>query len=276
MKSPGRELQTQFAFEEFALPGKLVASAEAVEDSEGGRTEGGCPGPVEGSELMIPDTLTCGWREVLGATELRPTLQQLGAFLVEERQSFQVFPQPENVFRALELTPLERVKVVILGQDPYHDAGQAHGLSLSVPHGVSIPPSLRKIYRELSEDQQIVIPGHGCLESWAEQGVLLLNTVLTVRAHCANSHRGRGWERVTASMIERVNELPGVAFLLWGASASRIATGLHSRHLIIQSAHPSPLSAYRGFWGSRPFSRVNAWLRDHGKREIDWRPDCLK
>ena len=221
---------------------------------------------------MVPDTLTEGWREVLGATELRQTLRQLGLFLQEERRSFQVFPQPENVFRALELTPLERVKVVILGQDPYHDAGQAHGLSFSVPPGVAIPPSLRNIYRELAEDQQIVVPGHGCLESWAKRGVLLLNTVLTVRAHSANSHRGRGWERITASIMNRVNELPGVAFVLWGASASRIAAGLHSRHLIIQSAHPSPLSAYRGFFGSRPFSRVNAWLRDQGEREIDWQP----
>jgi uracil-DNA glycosylase len=266
----------QFAFKEISFPRKLVASAEAVGDSEGGRTEVGCPGAVEWSDLMIPDALTGGWREALGATELRQTLQQLGSFLLEERRSFQVFPQPENVFRALELTPLERVKVVILGQDPYHDVGQAHGLSFSVPRGVSIPPSLRNIYRELAEDQRIVTPGHGCLESWAERGVLLLNTVLTVRAHSANSHRGRGWERVTASMIERVNELPRVAFLLWGASASRIASELHSRHLVIQSAHPSPLSAYRGFWGSRPFSRVNAWLRDHGESEIDWRPECLK
>jgi len=248
----------------------MDAPANATMGSVGDRTDVGCGERVDWGELMIPDTLTGGWREVLCAEELRPIVEQLAAFLSSERQSVQIFPPQQDVFRALELTPLERVKVVILGQDPYHDDGQAHGLSFSVSPGIAIPPSLRNIFRELAEDQQIDIPQHGCLESWAAQGVLLLNTVLTVRAHSANSHRGRGWEQVTARILDRVNELPGVAFVLWGSSASKIAAGLHSRHLVIQSAHPSPLSAYRGFLGSRPFSRVNAWLRERGDSEIDW------
>jgi uracil-DNA glycosylase len=223
---------------------------------------------------MIPDTLTAGWREIFEEPTIRSGLPKLETFLANERRQFAVFPDEANVFRAFELTPLERVRVVILGQDPYHDAGQAHGLSFSVPRGIAIPPSLRNIYRELQADQGHHPPSHGCLDAWAARGVLLLNTVLTVRAHAANSHRGRGWEEITTTILERVNQRPAVAFVLWGAAAARIAGSLSSRHLILQSPHPSPLSAYRGFFGSRPFSRVNEYLRQQGEPALDWAVDA--
>lgn len=222
---------------------------------------------------MIPDTLTAGWREIFDEPSVRNGLTHLETFLAAERREFSVFPDRSNIFRAFELTPLERVRVVILGQDPYHDDGQAHGLSFSVPRGIPIPPSLRNIFRELQADLGHQPPSHGCLDAWAEQGVLLLNTVLTVRAHAANSHRGRGWEEITTKVLERVNQRPAVAFVLWGTAASRLAGALSSRHLILQSPHPSPLSAYRGFFGSRPFSRVNDFFQQRGEPALDWSVD---
>lgn len=222
---------------------------------------------------MIPDTLTAGWREIFDEPSVRNGLTHLETFLAAERREFSVFPDRSNIFRAFELTPLERVRVVILGQDPYHDDGQAHGLSFSVPRGIPIPPSLRNIFRELQADLGHQPPSHGCLDAWAEQGVLLLNTVLTVRAHAANSHRGRGWEEITTKVLERVNQRPAVAFVLWGTAASRLAGALSSRHLILQSPHPSPLSAYRGFLGSRPFSRVNNFFQQRGEPALDWSVD---
>ena len=196
--------------------------------------------------------------------------RELQAFVESERRKHGVFPAAENVYRAFELTPLPEVRVVILGQDPYHDADQAHGLSFSVRPGVKAPPSLRNIFRELHSDLGIPPARHGCLDAWARQGVLLLNTVLTVRAHQAHSHRGKGWEEFTSNMIQAINQQPHVAFVLWGKPAQEIAGTLAERHLIIESPHPSPLSAYRGFFGSRPFSRINSFLKQTGQPEIHW------
>lgn len=196
--------------------------------------------------------------------------RKLLEFVESERQQHLVFPATENVFRAFQLTPLKDVRVVILGQDPYHDDGQAHGLSFSVRSGVKLPPSLRNIYKELESDLGIPPATHGCLEKWASQGVMLLNSVLTVRAHQANSHRGKGWEEFTSRVLEVIKQRPNVAFVLWGKPAKKIAGTIDDRHLVIESPHPSPLSAYRGFFGSRPFSRINAFLKQNGQPEIQW------
>jgi uracil-DNA glycosylase len=184
----------------------------------------------------------------------------------------EIYPAECEIFAALRWTALERVRVVILGQDPYHDTGQAHGLSFSVPSGQRIPPSLRNIYRELAADLGCSEPRTGCLAGWAEQGVLLLNSVLTVRAHEANSHRGLGWERVTGAILEAVKSGSGSGrvFMAWGGAAERLLGEIPARHLVIRSPHPSPLSAYRGFFGSRPFSRANAFLVSGGGVPIDW------
>ncbi len=216
------------------------------------------------------------WRPVLIAETERPYWKPLQQFVKDERKKYTVFPPDKEVFAALHLTPYEKVSVLILGQDPYHEAGQAHGLCFSVRPEVAIPPSLQNIYKELHDDLGCKIPNHGCLTSWAEQGVLLLNAVLTVRAHQANSHQGKGWESFTDAIIRAVNDKPDrVVFVLWGAYARKKAPLVdETRHVIIQSAHPSPLSAANGFFGSRPFSKINAALRAAGKPEIDWQiPD---
>ncbi len=216
------------------------------------------------------------WRPVLIAETERPYWKPLQQFVKDERKKYTVFPPDKEVFAALHLTPYEKVSVLILGQDPYHEAGQAHGLCFSVRPEVAIPPSLQNIYKELHDDLGCKIPHHGCLTSWAEQGVLLLNAVLTVRAHQANSHQGKGWESFTDAIIRAVNDKPDrVVFVLWGAYARKKAPLIdETRHVIIQSAHPSPLSAANGFFGSRPFSKINAALRAAGKPEIDWQiPD---
>ena len=193
-----------------------------------------------------------------------------------ERQKFTIFPPEAEVFSALHLTPFEKVSVLLLGQDPYHDDNQAHGLCFSVRPGVPIPPSLLNIFKELKTDMGCTIPNNGYLTHWAEQGVLLLNTVLTVQAHQANSHKERGWEIFTDEVINAVNgKTDPVVFVLWGANARKKITLIdQSRHIVIESPHPSPLSAHRGFFGSRPFSRINAALRAANKTEIDWQiPD---
>ncbi|MFO0974826.1 MAG: uracil-DNA glycosylase [Planctomycetaceae bacterium] len=221
---------------------------------------------------MLAELLPAPWKSVLADETAQRCLERLSEFLSsEERQNQTVFPPRNRIFRALELTSPDQVRVVILGQDPYHDDGQAEGLSFSVPQGIAIPPSLRNIYRELNDDLGIPPATHGHLAGWCRQGVLLLNTVLTVRAHEANSHRKQGWEEITSAILKRVNDLPRVAFILWGAPAQQFAKSIADRHLILQSAHPSPLSAYRGFFGSKPFSRCNAWLKEHHGCEIDWR-----
>lgn len=204
-------------------------------------------------------------------------LPALHAFLdAEAAAGKQVYPPAADRFRALELTPLPAVRVVILGQDPYHGPGQAHGLSFSVRPGVKVPPSLANIYRELHADLGLVAPRHGCLEPWAKAGVLLLNTVMTVEGGRAASHRGRGWEAFTDAVIRAVAAKPGpVVFLLWGAQAQAKAGFVRTvaqggEHLVLSAPHPSPLSAYKGWFGSRPFSRANAFLEQHGAAPIDW------
>ena len=212
------------------------------------------------------------WNEILAEEMQKDYYQELQAFVQKRRAEVSVFPEEKNVFRALELTPFESVKVVILGQDPYHGFGQAHGLSFSVQKGIPLPPSLRNIYKELQEDLGGELPTEGDLSHWAKQGVLLLNTVLTVEEGNANSHKGMGWERLTNRLIESLNELNHpVIFILWGKPAQdkeKLIT--NPSHVILKSPHPSPLSAYRGFFGSKPFSRINDILIQQGQIPIRW------
>lgn len=215
---------------------------------------------------QIPDC----WRSGLSTQLESASFSELQSFVTKERLEHDVFPVPADVFQAFQLTPLEQVRVLILGQDPYHDDGQAHGLSFSVKHGVRIPPSLRNIYKELETDLAIEPATHGCLESWARQGVLLLNTVLTVQAHKANSHRKRGWEQFTDGVVECVNRQPKVVFVLWGKPAQKKRPFIDDRHLVIEAPHPSPLSAHRGFFGSRPFSKINDFLTANNSKPIEW------
>ena len=212
------------------------------------------------------------WNEILAEEMQKDYYQELQAFVQKRRAEVRVFPEEKNVFNALELTPFESVKVVILGQDPYHGFGQAHGLSFSVQKGIPLPPSLRNIYKELQEDIGGELPTEGDLSHWAKQGVLLLNTVLTVEEGNANSHKGMGWEKLTNRLIESLNELKHpVIFILWGKPAQdkeKLIT--NPNHVILKSPHPSPLSAYRGFFGSKSFSRVNDILIQHGQTPIRW------
>lgn len=218
--------------------------------------------------LAIPS----GWQPTLAGQPEQPYFKNLEAFLAEERQKFQIFPKEDEVFSALDYTAYDAVKVLILGQDPYHGPRQAHGCSFSVRPGVDLPPSLRNIYKELRDDVGATPPDHGCLVPWARQGVLLLNAVLTVRAGQANSHAGKGWETFTDAVIGAVNaRQQRVVFILWGAYARRKAALIDkTRHTILESAHPSPLSATNGFFGSRPFSRANAALEAAGLTPINW------
>ena len=205
-----------------------------------------------------------------------PYFQRLQEFIDQERKAGIVYPPEGEVFAALQATAFRDVRVLILGQDPYHDEGQAHGLCFSVLPGVPNPPSLNNILRELSDDLGYGAPNHGCLQAWARQGVLLLNAVLTVRAHEPNSHKNRGWERFTDAIIRVVNDKPSpVVFVLWGAYAQKKGELIDgSQHSVVRSVHPSPLSARRGFFGSRPFSAINEALRASGGSGIDWRlPD---
>lgn len=202
----------------------------------------------------------------------KPYWQQLQRFVAGQRARYTVFPPDPEVFAALHLTPYERTRVVILGQDPYHGPNQAHGLCFSVRPGVAVPPSLANIYKELHSDLGLPIPSHGNLEAWARQGVLLLNTTLTVRAGQAASHQGQGWEMFTDEVLRTVNgKSHRVVFVLWGASARKKKSLIDlTRHTVIESAHPSPLSAHNGFFGSHPFSRTNAALLEAGLEPIDW------
>jgi uracil-DNA glycosylase len=216
---------------------------------------------------------TTDWNPVLRDEFSKPYWVDLQAFVAEERRHHPVHPPADEVFAALHLTAYRDVKVLILGQDPYHGPGQAHGLCFSVRRGVPIPPSLRNIYAELRDDLGIEPPNHGCLDAWARQGVLLLNATLTVRAGAAGSHQKRGWETFTDQVIRAVDAKPErVVFVLWGASARRKRDLIdRNRHVIIESAHPSPLSARNGFFGSRPFSRTNEALVAAGRAPVDWR-----
>lgn len=203
----------------------------------------------------------------------KPYLKSCAAFLEAERAAHQVFPPENEVFTAFALTSYERVNVVLLGQDPYHGDGQAHGLCFSVKAGIKPPRSLANIYKELASDLGIAPATHGCLTSWAEQGILMLNAVLTVRAHEANSHKDQGWEKFTDAVIRKVNEKSDrVIFVLWGGNARKKAQLIdRARHVVLEGAHPSPLSASGGFFGSKPFSEINRLLREGGKPEIDWK-----
>ena len=212
------------------------------------------------------------WLEPLRPEFGKPYYAKLYQTVKEEYSTRRIFPPAQEMFHAFEATPLENVKVVILGQDPYHGDGQANGLCFSVNPGIALPPSLENIFKELQDDLGCYIPNNGNLEKWARQGVLLLNTVLTVRAHQANSHRGIGWENFTDAAIRAVNEKDApVVFILWGSAAQQKRRMLNNpKHLILQSPHPSPLSAYRGFFGSRPFSKTNRFLEANGLTPIDW------
>ena len=216
------------------------------------------------------------WGGLLADEMKKPYYQELRRFLIEEYRTRRIFPDMYAIFNALHYTSYAETKVVILGQDPYHGEGQAHGLSFSVQAGVEPPPSLKNIFEELSSDLGCRTPNNGCLAPWAKQGVLLLNTVLTVRAHAAASHHGHGWEQFTDRIIELLSarEKP-LVFSLWGAPARRKKAMIAAPpHAVIESAHPSPLSAFRGFFGSRPFSRANAFLESTGQTPIDWQlPD---
>ena len=222
--------------------------------------------------MPIPES----WLPALNGETTQPYYQQLYRFVGEERRKYKIYPPGEDVFNALRYTPLEQVRVVIIGQDPYHDENQAHGLAFSVRPGVTPPPSLINIYKELQSDLQFRIPNHGCLIPWAEQGVLLLNAVLTVRAHQANSHQGKGWESFTDAVLRAVNaKTSRVVFLLWGSYAQRKAEWIDAnRHTVLKAPHPSPLSAARGFFGCRHFSKANAALQSAGLPLINWQlPD---
>ena len=221
------------------------------------------------SEVKIGES----WKAPLAAEFSDPYMADLKRFLLEQKQEGRrIFPKGAEYFRALDLTPLDEVRVVILGQDPYHGEGQAHGLCFSVQPGVRIPPSLVNIYKEMQEDLGIPPARHGFLEHWAKQGVLLLNSVLTVEMGRAASHQGRGWERFTDAVIRAVNEQEKpVVFILWGSYAQKKAAFVdRSRHLVLRSPHPSPLSAHNGFFGTRPFSKANEFLVKHGRTPIDW------
>ena len=227
--------------------------------------------------MNAPIKLHESWRIALADQFAAPHMAGLKSFLESEKAAGKrIFPKGSEYFRALDLTPLDQVKVVILGQDPYHGEGQAHGLCFSVRPGVPTPPSLANIYKEMEADLGIPRARHGFLEHWAEQGVLLLNAVLTVRMAEAASHQGRGWERFTDAVIRLVNAKPEpVVFLLWGAHAQKKAAFVDSidkggRHLVLKAPHPSPLSAHSGFFGCGHFSKANEFLKAHGRRPIDW------
>ena len=213
------------------------------------------------------------WEDILREETSKEYFRKLQTFLDGEYAAYTVFPPRDDIFNALKYTPYEDVRAVILGQDPYHEPGQAHGLCFSVQKGVQTPPSLVNIFRELKDDLGIDPPAHGCLESWAKNGVLLLNTVLTVREHAAHSHKGKGWEIFTDHVIRLLNERPEpMVFILWGRPAGMKADLITSpQHEIITGAHPSPLSAHRGFFGGRYFSRTNDFLTRSGSTPIDWR-----
>lgn len=218
------------------------------------------------------------WLEKIGSEFKQPYYAQLYQFVKDEYSTRVIYPPAEDIFNAFHFTPLSKVKVVILGQDPYHNVNQAHGLSFSVmPEQKDIPPSLVNIYQELKDDLGCYIPNNGYLKKWADQGVLMLNTVLTVRAHQANSHQGRGWEKFTDAVIHAVNEQERpIVYMLWGRPAqSKIPMLTNPKHLILKAPHPSPLSAYRGFFGCKHFSQANGFLQANGAEPVDWQIENL-
>ncbi len=223
--------------------------------------------------MSLNSQIPAPWQSVLEPEFIKPYFAKLEAFLETERAAHQVFPPETDVFHALELTAPDAVRVLIVGQDPYHDVGQAHGLAFSVKAGLRLPPSLLNIYKELETDLGVKRAKSGNLEAWARQGVLLLNTSLTVRAHEAASHKNKGWEKLTDAIIQAVSsQSKPVVFVLWGGHAQKKLPLIDATvHTVVQSAHPSPLSAHNGFFGSKPFSKVNAALTEAGQMPIDWR-----
>jgi uracil-DNA glycosylase len=223
--------------------------------------------------MEVNPQIEASWKEVLKDEFEKPYFGELKEFLLDEKAKFNVYPPGGLIFNAFRLTPFDNVKVVLLGQDPYHGPGQAHGLCFSVPPGISAPPSLINIFKEIERDLGIPVPVSGCLEKWAKQGVLLLNATLTVRANQPGSHQHKGWENFTNTVISRLSEKRvGLVFLLWGKFAQdKDALIDNNRHYILKAAHPSPYSAYNGFFGCRHFSKTNEILRKHGIDEIDWR-----
>ena len=216
--------------------------------------------------------ITNDWLDAIGGEFRKDYYKELYQFVKDEYSRYVIYPNSEDIFNAFHFTPLSKVKAVILGQDPYHGAGQAHGLCFSVQPGVKIPPSLVNIYKELQDDLGCYIPNNGYLKKWADQGVLMLNTVLTVRAHSANSHQGKGWEQFTDAVIHAVNEQDRpIVFILWGRPAQTKRPMLtNPKHLVLEAPHPSPFSTSRGFFGSRPFSKTNEFLQKNGVEPIDW------
>jgi len=225
------------------------------------------------NSIAIDPRIEPSWKAVLSDEFQKPYFKKLKSFLLAERDlGALIYPRNKDIFNAFALTPFDAVKVVILGQDPYHGAGQAHGLAFSVMRGVPAPPSLKNIFKELEQDVAFKIPQHSDLSHWSKQGVLLLNTSLTVRANEANSHRGQGWELFTDAVIHSVSERKEhVVFILWGSPArSKMSLIDTKKHCVLTSAHPSPLSSHRGFFGCRHFSKTNNYLQAHGKTPIDW------
>lgn len=224
------------------------------------------------AELLSIAQLDNDWTQIIGSEFEKGYFQSLNTFLMNEYHTQIIYPDKNDIFNAFRYTPFSSLKVVLIGQDPYHGPGQAHGLSFSVKPGIPAPPSLVNIYKELHDDMGVQIPMHGYLKHWAEQGVLLLNTVLTVRAGEAHSHRGKGWETFTDQVIRSINDRQDpVVFWLWGKPAQDKAKLItNTKHLILMAPHPSPLSVYRGFYGSKPFSKTNDFLLANGKAPIDW------
>ncbi|GAB2517600.1 uracil-DNA glycosylase [Microbulbifer agarilyticus] len=225
--------------------------------------------------MQVPESSNIhpSWYAVLESQFVQPYMAELREFLQQEKQAGKsIFPPGAQVFNAFNSTPFDQVKVVILGQDPYHGAGQAHGLCFSVMPGVRVPPSLKNIYKEMESDLGITAPNHGCLQPWAEQGVLLLNATLTVEESKAGAHQGRGWEQFTDAAVHALAEQrDGLVFVLWGSYAQKKGGFIDDRrHLVLRGPHPSPLSAHRGFFGTRPFSQANAYLQQRGEVPIDW------
>ena len=224
------------------------------------------------SSLSVNPVIEDSWKEILSSEFSKDYFANLKRFLLEEKKHHTVYPSGANIFNAFNLTPFQKVRVVILGQDPYHGPGQAHGLCFSVPQGIPQPPSLVNIFKEINSDLGLAIPNHGTLEKWAKQGVLLLNATLTVRAHQAGSHQNKGWEQFTDSAIRALSDRRDhLVFLLWGAYAQAKVSLIDThRHMVLKAPHPSPLSVYRGFFGCKHFSHTNKYLRDNGLHEIDW------
>jgi uracil-DNA glycosylase len=223
--------------------------------------------------MQINPKIEGSWKEVLAEEFESPYFMELKEFLLQEKSKFTVYPPGPLIFNAFQLTPFDKVRVVLLGQDPYHGPGQAHGLCFSVPRGITPPPSLVNIFKEIQTDMGIPVPAHGNLEAWAREGVLLLNATLTVRANQPGSHQRKGWETFTHAVIRKLSEKRvGLIFLLWGRFAQEKETFIDTnRHYVLKAAHPSPFSAFNGFFGCRHFSKTNEILKRHGLEEIDWR-----